>query len=72
MVMEETISNRVYELRTQVGITQEALAEHVGVTRQTIIAVEKGNYAPSVHLALKLAKWFQKSVEEVFSITYEQ
>ncbi len=48
-------------------MTQEGLAEAIGVTRQTVIAIEKGNYTPSVLLALKIAKFFDKNVEEVFS-----
>ena len=70
--MKETIKNQVYELRTKSNITQEALAEALGVTRQTIIAVEKGNYTPSVILALKIAKFFKKSVEDIFQIKYEK
>jgi len=69
--MEEQIKNKVYEWRTKKGLTQEQLAEKVGVTRQTIIAIEKGNYTPSVLLALKFAKTFSVSVESLFSITYE-
>ncbi|MBI2475769.1 MAG: helix-turn-helix transcriptional regulator [Candidatus Taylorbacteria bacterium] len=56
--MKEIISNQVYDLRASAGITQEGLAEAIGVTRQTIIAIEKGNYTPSVLLALKIAKFF--------------
>lgn len=69
--MKETIENQVYELRTKSNITQEALAEALGVTRQTIIAIEKGNYTPSVILALKIAKFFKKSVEDIFQIKYD-
>jgi putative transcriptional regulator len=69
--MEEIIKNKVYELRAKAGMTQEMLAEKVGVTRQTIIAIEKGNYTPSVLLALKLAKVFSVTVESLFSIVYE-
>ena len=47
---------------------QEALAEAVGVTRQTIIAIEKGNYTPSVMLALKFGAIFKVSVESIFKI----
>ncbi len=68
---EECIKNQVNEYRTKVGLTQEELAQKVGVTRQTIIAIEKGNYTPSVLLAIKLAKTFSVSVESLFSITYE-
>jgi putative transcriptional regulator len=70
--MRETIINQVYELRSKMGITQESLAETTGVTRQTIIAIENGNYAPSVVLALKIAKFFGKPLEEIFQIKYEK
>lgn len=66
--MSDRVKNRVYNLRSKMGATQEELAEAVGVTRQTVIAIEKGNYAPSVSLALKLAKFFNQSVEEIFEI----
>ncbi len=69
--MTEIIKNNVHECRTKIGLTQEQLAEKVGVTRQTVIAIERGNYTPSVLLALKLAKVFSTSVESLFSITYE-
>ncbi len=69
--MKEIISNQVYDLRSSAGITQEALAGAIGVTRQTIIAIEKGNYTPSVLLALKIAKYFKKSLEEVFYLKYD-
>ena len=68
--MKESISNQVYELRNRAGITQEELADKVSVTRQTVIAIEKGNYTPSVFLALKIAKFFKKPLEEVFKIKY--
>lgn len=70
-IMEEIIKNSVYTLRTKQGMTQEMLAEKVGVTRQTIIAIEKGNYTPSVLLALKLANTFWVPVESLFTIVYE-
>jgi len=66
--MKEIILNNVNELRVKQGITQEDLAETVGVTRQTIIAIEKGNYTPSVLLAIKIASLFKQSVEKVFII----
>lgn len=52
-------------------MTQEDLATAVSVSRQTIIAIEKGNYTPSVLLALKIAAVFNLPVEAVFSIAYE-
>lgn len=66
--MKETVGNRVYEMRTKAGKTQEDLAEAVGVTRQTVIAIEKGNYAPSVLLALKIARFFKEPMEKIFII----
>ena len=66
--MTEQIQNCVHSLREKKKITQEELASAVGVTRQTIIAIEKGNYTPSVLLALKIAKYFKVSVEKVFKI----
>ena len=63
---KHTLENRVQEIRKQRGITQEELASSVEVTRQTIIAIEKGNYTPSVLLALKIATYFNTSVEEIF------
>ncbi len=69
--MEGTIKNKVNEYRTERGMTQEALAAAVGVTRQTIISIEKGNYTPSVLLALKIATVFAVPVEVIFTIIYE-
>ncbi len=67
--MSEKITNEVLRLRNLRGITQEDLAERVGVSRQTIIAIEKGNYAPSILLALKIARYFKEPVEKIFTIT---
>jgi putative transcriptional regulator len=63
------VSNNVYELRSKKKITQEDLAKAVGVTRQTIIAIEKGNYTPSVMLALQIAEYFKTTVDKVFFLT---
>jgi putative transcriptional regulator len=60
------IHNRLKELRTKHNLSQEQLGELVGVTRQTIISIEKGVYQPSVSLALKLAKQLHVSVETIF------
>lgn len=70
--MKELVHNSVSKLRTKSKVTQEELAQAVGVTRQTIIAIEKGNYTPSVLLALKIAKFFNKKVEEIFQISYDK
>lgn len=66
--MHESVVNNVNEMRTQKSVTQETLADALGVTRQTIIAIEKGNYTPSVMLALKIAKFFKRPVEDIFKI----
>ena len=68
--MTENTKNTVYNLRTKKGLTQEDLAEKVGITRQTVISIEKGNYTPSVLLALKIASIFKVSVEDIFQISY--
>ena len=60
------MDNKIKVLRAEKNITQEELAERVGVTRQTIIAIEKGNYVPSLELAFKIAIYFNKGIEEVF------
>ena len=65
--MGEESHSEVRKLRFLHGeMTQEELARRVGVTRQTIVAIEKGNYDPSVGLALRIARVFGVSVEEVF------
>ena len=70
--MAEYIANTVQKMRTESGTTQEELAERVGVSRQTIIAIERGRYTPSVLLAIKIAKHFRVPVEELFSIRHEK
>ncbi len=67
--MDMVLKNRVYDLRSKAVMTQSEFAERAGVTRQTIIAIEKGNYTPSVALALKIAKVFKRPVEEIFYLT---
>lgn len=62
-----TIVNRVRELREACGLSQAALAEAVGVTRQTIISLERGGYVPSLLLAMSLAERFGMAVEDVFA-----
>jgi len=66
--MSHTVTNSVQEYRKKSKVTQEDFAKAVMVTRQTIIAIEKGNYAPSVFLALKIAKYFNSTVEKLFTI----
>jgi len=64
----ESVSNMVQKLRMNRGLTQEELAQKAGVSRQTVIAIEKGNYTPSVLLALKIARLFKVPVEDIFSL----
>lgn len=60
------LANRVKELRAKHDLTQGKLAEKVGVTRQTIVSLEKGSYIPSLLLAMNIAEAFNKQVEEIF------
>jgi putative transcriptional regulator len=60
------LENSIRVLRAVKGISQEQLAEELGVTRQTIHAVETGKYNPSLELAFRLARFFEKSIEDIF------
>ena len=60
------MKNRIRELRNRRGLSQGQLAEHVAVSRQTINSIEKERYTPSLPLAIALARYFGKPVEEVF------
>ncbi|MHC5141862.1 MAG: helix-turn-helix transcriptional regulator [Planctomycetota bacterium] len=65
----DQLSNNIRRLRFNANeMTQQQLANKVGVTRQTIIATEQGRYAPSLPLAIKIARAFGKQVEEVFQL----
>jgi putative transcriptional regulator len=68
MQKKEILENSVQLVRKEKGVTQVQLAEAVGVTRQTIISIEKGNYVPSVLLAMKIAKHFNLKIESLFTI----
>jgi len=65
------VTNRIKVLRTERGLTQEALAEAVGVTRVTINCIERAAYLPSLELALGLARLFGRPVEDVFIVEEE-
>lgn len=60
------MNNVIRELRVQFNMTQEQLAEQVGVSRQSIIAIENQKYKPSLELAYKISKVFHKTIEDVF------
>lgn len=62
------MTNNLKVLRAIKNISQEELSKHIGVSRQTINAMEKGKYVPSTVLALKLARFFEKPLEEIFSL----
>ena len=63
------VGKRVRHRRWLIGMTQQQLADKVGVTRQTIVALEKGAYTPSLALALRIARLFGKPTEEVFELS---
>ena len=65
------MKTRLKELREKLGITQAALANKVGVTRQTILFLEKGKYNPSLRLAYKISRVLNASIEDVFSFEDE-
>lgn len=60
------VLNNIKALRTEAGLTQQELADKVGATRQTIIAVEAGKYSPSLELAMRIALEFGKPFDKVF------
>jgi putative transcriptional regulator len=60
------MKNRLKVLRAENDWTQAELADRIGVARQTIVALEKGKYSPSLELAFRLSKLFGKAVEEIF------
>jgi len=62
----EAMKNRIRELRARMGWSQAELAERLGVSRQTVIAIEKGRYDPSLPLAFKIARVFGESIEAIF------
>jgi putative transcriptional regulator len=65
--MSETIHNRIAMLRAERGISRRELADALGVHYQTIGYLERGEYSPSLHLALRIAEYFEVAVEVVFS-----
>ena len=62
------MKNIIYQLRKENKITQEELANEVGVTRQTITSIENGKYIASLPLAFKIAKFFEMKIEDVFTM----
>ena len=66
-VLSGSIANCVYEQRVVRRLSQQQLAAAVGVSKQTILAMEKGNYSPSLSLAFKLARYFNIDINELFT-----
>jgi DNA-binding XRE family transcriptional regulator len=69
---EERVANRIEELRTQAGLSRQELADQVGVHYQTIGYIERGEYSPSLVLALRIASVLGASVEEIFWLDEEE
>lgn len=64
-------TSNLKSIRKAAGLTQAELAQKIQVSRQTVISMERGDYAPSVYLALRLARLFNVSVEDIFSLSEE-
>ncbi|MGY3777959.1 helix-turn-helix transcriptional regulator [Isobaculum melis] len=66
---DDGINNKVYEFRVLARLSQQELADQIGVSKQTIFVMEKGNYVPSLLLAFRIATYFNVEITEIF--TYE-
>lgn len=66
--MSDRVKNNVKELRKKAGYTQEELADATGVSRQTIISIERGRYIPSLPLALRISRFFECSMDDMFEL----
>ena len=64
--------NRVRELRAERGMSQADIAAALGVSRQTVIAIESGRYSPSLPLAFRIARFFDSRVDEMFDVSNEE
>ena len=62
------MNNKIKELRKAKGLRQEDLAEFLGVTRQTIIAIENNKYDPTLELAMKISSFFKLTVNDIFTL----
>lgn len=69
--MGEDVRNRIRDFRLTHGLTQDELAHAVGVSRQSIISIERGRYTPSLYLALRFAQFFKCTTDELFSLKQE-
>lgn len=66
------LKNRLKEYRAKAGVNQSDMGKLVGVSRQTISMIERGDYSPSVTLALKIARYFSVHVEDIFQYEEEE
>lgn len=66
--MKITVNNKIKSIREERGIRQNEMAESLGVSRQTMTAIEKMKYNPSLELSLKIADFFNMTVEEIFEL----
>ncbi len=66
--MSFVINNNISQIRVRRKLTQEELAQAVNVSRQTIIALEKGNYIPSLLLAMSISRYFGLTIEKIFTL----
>jgi putative transcriptional regulator len=66
------VKNTLKELRTEAGWSQAKLGEKLGVSRQTIIALENGKYDPSLKLAFSLARVFKRRIEDIFTHDFDE
>lgn len=62
------ISNNLHVLRAQRKLTQQALADAIGVTRLTVNSMERGNYNPSLELAFRLSRFFNQDIKDIFKV----
>ncbi len=67
-----TLLNDLHVLRAEKKITQQELADFIGVTRATVNALEKGNYNPSLELAFRLSLFFEKNIHDIFKLKEEE
>lgn len=68
----DSIVNKVYEHRVLKRMSQQELADAVGVSKQTIFVMEKNNYSPSLVLAFRIANFFEVDINEIFSYVREE
>ncbi len=65
------MKNNIRKLRKDKGMRQEDLAQILGVTRQTVIAIENNKYNPTLELAMRIARFFETPVEDIFILEYQ-